>query len=194
MIDDEPHEGTDVGPLIAWGRAIHAAEPKVLIWEDPTYKDPAKAPSGLFEGCQILCPNRPMWLTGDDKFARFYLDEQRCGRTLQLYSCSGPARLLDPYSYYRLEPGIAGRSEPPVRGSGRSATMPAAVLGTSIRPSRDHTRHCSSTITRSWPANKWKPFAKALKITSISSCSAKRSHGPRPRAGPDRKSAEPKHS
>ncbi|MGO8747231.1 MAG: discoidin domain-containing protein [Thermoguttaceae bacterium] len=103
LIEDEPHEGTDVGPLIAWARAIHAAEPKVVIWEDPTYDNPAKAPSALFEGCQILCPNRPMWLTSGEKFARFYLNEQQAGRTLQFYSCSGPARLLDPYSYYRLQ-------------------------------------------------------------------------------------------
>ena len=44
-----------------------------------------------------------MWLTSGEKFARFYLNEQQAGRTLQFYSCSGPARLLDPYSYYRLQ-------------------------------------------------------------------------------------------
>jgi hypothetical protein len=103
LIHDEPHEGTDLRPAIAWARAIHAAEPKVVIWEDPTYHDPAKAPAELFEVCQVLCPNRPMWLAGGDKFAQFYLDQQRRGRMLQLYSCSGPARLLDPYSYYRLQ-------------------------------------------------------------------------------------------
>ena len=74
-----------------------------MIWEDPTYHDPAKAPSDLFDVSQVLCPNRPMWLVGGDEFARFYLNEQRRGRTLQFYSCSGPARLLDPYSYYRLQ-------------------------------------------------------------------------------------------
>jgi hypothetical protein len=103
LVHDEPHEGTDIGPLVAWARAIHAAEPKVVIWEDPTYHDLAKAPPELFEVCQVLCPNRPMWLASGDKFAQFYMTEQRHGRTLQLYSCSGPARLLDPYSYYRLQ-------------------------------------------------------------------------------------------
>ena len=103
LIHDEPHEGTDIGPLVAWARAIHAAEPKVVIWEDPTYQDPGKAPPEVFEVSQILCPNRPMWLAGGDKFAQFYMAEQRRGRTLQFYSCSGPARLLDPYSYYRLQ-------------------------------------------------------------------------------------------
>ncbi|HUT90118.1 MAG TPA: hypothetical protein VMY37_11515, partial [Thermoguttaceae bacterium] len=32
-----------------------------------------------------------------------YLDQKRKGKELQSYSCSGPARLLDPYSYYRLQ-------------------------------------------------------------------------------------------
>ncbi|MFH1267492.1 MAG: hypothetical protein ABIK89_17350, partial [Planctomycetota bacterium] len=86
-----------------WARAIKAAEPEVLIWEDPTYRDPAKAPAELFEVSDVLCPNRPMWLERGEPFERFYLDQKRRGKELQSYSCSGPARLLDPYSYYRLQ-------------------------------------------------------------------------------------------
>jgi len=103
LIHDEPHEGSDIGPLLAWARAIRAAEPDVLIWEDATYRDPAKAPPELFEACSVLCPNRPMWLERGEPFAQFYHRQQAAGRTLQFYSCSGPARLLDPYAYYRLQ-------------------------------------------------------------------------------------------
>ena len=103
LIHDEPHEKSDIGPCLAWAKAIRAAEPKVLIWEDPIYDDPAKAPAALFEACDVLCPNRPMWLAHGKSFAQFYRDQQRKGRTLNFYSCSGPARLLDPYSYYRLQ-------------------------------------------------------------------------------------------
>ncbi|NQT39132.1 MAG: hypothetical protein HQ581_16655 [Planctomycetes bacterium] len=103
LIHDEPHEGSDVAPMLAWARAIKKAEPEVLIWEDPTYRDPAKAPAELFEACDVLCPNRPMWLTRGKPFARFYRDQQAAGRTLQFYSCSGPAKLLDPYAYHRLQ-------------------------------------------------------------------------------------------
>jgi hypothetical protein len=109
LIRDEPHEGTDVEPIVAWARAIEAAEPEVLIWEDPTYRDPAKAPPELFEVCDVLCPNRPMWLERAERFERFYLDQKRRGKELQSYSCSGPARLLDPYSYYRLQAWHAWR-------------------------------------------------------------------------------------
>ncbi len=103
LIHDEPHEATDVAALLAWAKAIRAAEPKVRIWEDPTYRDPRKAPPELFEVSHILCPNRPMWLEHGKLFEQFYLEQKRQGRTLNFYSCSGPAKLLDPYSYYRLQ-------------------------------------------------------------------------------------------
>lgn len=103
LIHDEPHEGSDVGPLLAWAKAIRAAEPEVVIWEDPTYRDPTKAPTELFEACDVLCPNRPMWLEQGRAFDKFYLNQKKQGRTLESYSCSGPAKLLDPYSYHRLQ-------------------------------------------------------------------------------------------
>lgn len=103
LIHDEPHEGSDLGPFLAWARAIKAAQPQVLIWEDPTYRNPAAASAELFDACDILCPNRPMWLSHDESFAAHYRAQQKRGKMLQLYSCSGPVKLLDPYSYYRLQ-------------------------------------------------------------------------------------------
>lgn len=103
LIHDEPHEGSDIGPLLAWARAIRKAEPEVMIWEDPTYRKPREAPAELFEACDVLCPNRPMWLSRKEAFRSFYGRQLAAGRALHLYSCSGPARLLDPYSYYRLQ-------------------------------------------------------------------------------------------
>lgn len=103
LLVDEPraHEHDDV--IISWAKAIRAAEPRVLIWEDPIYTKPADGRPEMFELCHVLCPNRPMWLAGGREFETFYLDQRDRGRILQLYSCSGPARLLDPYAYYRLQ-------------------------------------------------------------------------------------------
>jgi len=103
LMHDEPHEGSDITALLAWARAIRKAAPEVLVWEDPTYRQPQKAPPELFEACDILCPNRPMWLEHAAAFEPFYRKQQEAGRTLQFYSCSGPAKLLDPYSYHRLQ-------------------------------------------------------------------------------------------
>jgi hypothetical protein len=103
LIFDELNEKSNISGFLAWAKAIRAAEPKVVIWEDPIYADPSKAPPELFEACDVLCPNRPAWLARGDSYGRFYREQQRKGRTLHFYSCSGPARLLDPYSYYRLQ-------------------------------------------------------------------------------------------
>lgn len=103
LIHDEPHEGSDVTALLAWSRAIRAGEPEVRIWLDATYHDPGKAPPEVFEVTDVLCPNRPMWLSNGKPFADFFAGQQRLGKELQFYSCSGPARLLDPYAYYRLQ-------------------------------------------------------------------------------------------
>ena len=103
LIHDEPHEGSNIEALLAWARAIRAAEPEVLVWEDPTYHNPAAAPKELFDACDVLCPNRPMWLAGGKPFEAFYVTQRQRGKTLHSYSCSGPARLLDPYAYYRLQ-------------------------------------------------------------------------------------------
>lgn len=103
LIVDEPHAYAQDDIIIPWAKAITAAEPDVVIWEDPIWRDPRKARPELFEVCDVLCPNRPMWLSAGQWFGQFYLDQKKAGRTLQLYSCSGPSRLLDPYAYYRLQ-------------------------------------------------------------------------------------------
>ena len=109
LIHDEPHEGSDISSFLAWSKAIRAAEPDVLIWEDPTYRDPAAAPPELFESSDVLCPNRPMWLSSGEPFEQFYRKQRLAGKELQFYSCSGPAMLLDPYAYYRLQAWEAWR-------------------------------------------------------------------------------------
>ena len=131
---DEPRGEADVKSIVAWVRAIRAAAPEVLHWTDPVYAEPAKAPQELFEAFHILCPNRPMWLRGGPDFVNFYRDQQSRGRTLQFYSCSGPARLLDPYSYYRLQAWHCWKIGAPVPSSGHWATTATPVRGTNIWP------------------------------------------------------------
>ena len=100
---DEPRGEVDVEAIGAWVKAIRKAVPEIVHFSDPIYKNPAGAPAELFELFDILCPNRPMWLSHQKAFDAFYGKQAEAGKTLQLYSCSGPARLLDPYSYYRLQ-------------------------------------------------------------------------------------------
>jgi hypothetical protein len=103
LLLDEPNQQEQDKVIVAWAQAIQAAEPGVVIWEDPTYKEPDKALPEMMAISDVLCPNRPMLLEGGKPFADFYKAQKAAGRRLDFYSCSGPAFLLDPYSYHRLQ-------------------------------------------------------------------------------------------
>ncbi len=103
LLVDEPHRNEQDRIILAWARAINAAEPDVVLWEDPTYRDPAKALPEMLAAVDVLCPNRPMMLAAGKGFVEFYRNQREAGRRLDLYSCSGPSRLLDPYAYHRLQ-------------------------------------------------------------------------------------------
>ncbi|MBN2448835.1 MAG: hypothetical protein JXR77_00515 [Lentisphaeria bacterium] len=101
LLVDEPHDPGQDEVIIAWARAIRAAGTGIRIFEDPTYRDPTQGSPEMFALCDILCPNTPMLMAEGEPFRNFYLDQQARGRTLWLYSCSGPAKRLDPCGYHR---------------------------------------------------------------------------------------------
>jgi hypothetical protein len=100
---DEPRGGKQDAMIVVWARAIRAAATGVKIWEDPVHPDPAAANQEMMGLCDVLCPNRPMFLAGDQAFRNYYQNRQLGGQELAFYSCSGPAHALDPYSYFRLQ-------------------------------------------------------------------------------------------
>jgi hypothetical protein len=63
----------------------------------------AKADPEMIAQCDVLCPNRQIFLGANDAYRAFYAQRRAAGTALEFYSCSGPARLLDPYTYYRLQ-------------------------------------------------------------------------------------------
>jgi hypothetical protein len=103
LLVDEPHSHEQDKIIIEYARVIRAAQPKVVIWEDPTWRQPWKATSEMFELSTVLCPNLPMWIEQGMQFANFYIKQRDAGRILWFYSCSGPGKLLDPYSYHRMQ-------------------------------------------------------------------------------------------
>ena len=112
LIYDEPNDSTPdeaIAGIVKWAEAIKSGCPEVNIWVDPCYRDFKKAANPMIAASDVLCPNRPMWLDNRKAFDAFYLGPQVKGKTLHLYSCSGPARLLDPYAYYRLQAWEAAR-------------------------------------------------------------------------------------
>jgi hypothetical protein len=105
LIYDEP--GLSEGPgndiITAWGNAVRAAQPEVVIWEDPCYSDPTQVKPEVFTACSALCPNMFHWMSYGEGFQDFYLKQQAAGKDLYFYSCSGPGKLLDPIYYHRAQ-------------------------------------------------------------------------------------------
>jgi len=100
LVDEARSEEQD-RVIIPWARAIHAAQRGLVIWNDPVHPDPAQADPELYAQSDVLCPNAPRFLGGGQAYQDFFVAQQRAGRELWFYSCSGPAKLLDPSSYYR---------------------------------------------------------------------------------------------
>lgn len=103
LLVDEPHDQEKSNTIIEYARVIQDAEPDVIIWENPTWREPWKAPSELFTLSDVLCPNLLMWQREGERFAGFYVKQRDAGRRLSFYSCSGPGKLLDPYAYHRMQ-------------------------------------------------------------------------------------------
>jgi hypothetical protein len=103
LLVDEPSQPGQDEIILAWARAIRAANTGVKIWEDPCHRDPSSANQEMMAACDVLCPNRVSFLRADENVRNYYVNQREQGRELAFYSCSGPARWLDPYAYHRLQ-------------------------------------------------------------------------------------------
>jgi hypothetical protein len=103
LLVDEPSSPVRDSIIIPWAKAINAAQPETVIFEDPIHSEPEKGLQEMFESCDVLCPNTVHLVSRGQALRDFYVRQREAGRTLWLYSCSGPARLLDPVSYYRAQ-------------------------------------------------------------------------------------------
>ncbi len=106
LLVDEPHDNAQDAIILAWAKAIRAANTGLQIWEDPTYSDMTLANQDMVAACHVLCPNRQIFESKGEPYQAYFGARQQEGIRLEFYSCSGPARLLDPYAYYRLQPWL----------------------------------------------------------------------------------------
>ena len=102
LLVDEPSQPEQDRTILAWAKSIRTAGTGVRIWEDTVHEDPARADQAMLATCDVLCPNRPMFLA-NPKYRDYYVNRRPSGTELAFYSCSGPVRLLDPYAYHRLQ-------------------------------------------------------------------------------------------
>jgi len=107
LLLDEPHEPRQDEVIVGWAKAVRDANLGVVLFEDPTYADPSKGTPAMFAACDVLCPNTTMMVEHGQPFRDFYLRQREAGKALWLYSCSGPAKLLDPITYHRAQAWLA---------------------------------------------------------------------------------------
>ena len=103
LVDEVKNRAEDER-LIAWAKAVRSGAPGFRLFTDPIYEDPTTALPESYSACDIICP-QVRYMDGDigrHPSARFFMDiRDRERKTLWLYSCSGPARTLDPITYFR---------------------------------------------------------------------------------------------
>lgn len=101
---DEPYDSINANIVIEWANAIHAAQPNLKIWNDPTFSDPSENYAQLmFQSVDILCLQRTPFIVADEVYRDVFRQQRTAGKILDFYSCYGPFSSLDPYSYYRLQ-------------------------------------------------------------------------------------------
>jgi hypothetical protein len=101
LLLDEARADEQDQAVIVWAGAIHAAQPELVIWNDPIHPDPSKVDPRFYAESDVLCPNTTRFLGGGKSYQDFFTARQQEGCELWFYSCSGPAKLLDPASYWR---------------------------------------------------------------------------------------------
>ena len=103
LLWDEPYSHEHDRIIITWAKAIRAVNPGIVLFEDPIYRNPEEGLPEMYELCDVLCPQTLMLLECGEPFKLFYLKQREAGRELWLYSCSGPAKQLDPITYHRAQ-------------------------------------------------------------------------------------------
>ncbi len=102
LLVDEPGSREEDETIIAWSQAIKAAEPDVVIFDDGT-RPPERILPDILSAVDIICPHRPALFDPERDVAALARQQVEAGKRLYFYSCMGPARLLDPYAYHRLQ-------------------------------------------------------------------------------------------
>lgn len=102
---DEPRDNNQDKIILAWVKAIRAAQPRVQIWENPIYKYPGDGLPEMYASADILSP--PQDLLRKREIAAFYRAQQPAVKRLEIYSGAGPLHKVDPYSSIRLQAWLA---------------------------------------------------------------------------------------
>ena len=103
LLVDEPATRAEYDRTTTWAKAITAAAPDLVIWEDPLPKRDSPSLQAMMANVDVLCAKRRTYLTEAKWYQDLFLDQRSAGRDLCFFDSDGPVRRLDPYSYYLLQ-------------------------------------------------------------------------------------------
>jgi hypothetical protein len=103
--ENKSHEQDNI--IIEWAKVIQKTQPDIVIFQDPVWFEPWKALPQMYALTDILCLQTPILIEQGKPFVDFYIKQREAGKDLWFYSCSGPGKLLDPYSYHRMQQWFA---------------------------------------------------------------------------------------
>ena len=107
LLEDEPRSKAQDKFIVNWLTPLREGGVKVRQFTDPLYDNPADGLPEMYAVNDILCPQTRQLIAGGKPFKEFYEKQREAGRELWLYSCTGPAKNLDPVSYWRLQAWLA---------------------------------------------------------------------------------------
>lgn len=103
LLVDEPATEEEYDRVTAWAKAIKAAAPDLVIWEDPLPTRNSPSLQAMMANVDVLCAKRRTYLTEPKWYQDLFLDQRSAGRELCFFDSDGPTPRLDPYSYYLLQ-------------------------------------------------------------------------------------------
>ena len=110
LVDEPDEEPQRDHVILAWARAMRAADTGVRIWENPNHRDMGQAMEEMIDVCHVVCPHFGIYQNSSSPvrppdpaqaYRDYYVKKRDQGIRLEFYSAHGPSRLMDPYAYYR---------------------------------------------------------------------------------------------
>ena len=79
LLVDEPDEPWMDERILAWAKAIRAADTGIRIWEDTNHRDMDRANQEMIDACHVLCPNYAAFLRQGQDYRDYLRAEARSG-------------------------------------------------------------------------------------------------------------------
>jgi hypothetical protein len=102
LLVDEPQSAAQAATILAWSRAIRDSATGFRIWIDPMWRNPQDLPPELIDAADTIAINSLVARDSGSAYWNWAQGLHARSKSVEVYSAAGPARLLDPYAYYRL--------------------------------------------------------------------------------------------